>query len=104
MAKQANNDTLAKLAKLNDAVSKKLKASEKMGFDVFKRFAGITEYIDTGNYLVNAVMSGSLFGGVPNTRSIELAGKSGCLPGDEKIRVYVFKTKIGDTLNAEKEE
>lgn len=102
MAKQTK-DTLAKLHKLNDAVSKKLSASEKVGFDVFKKFPGITEYISSGSYIVNAVISGSLFGGVPNTRSIELAGKSGCLPGTEKIRIYVFKTKpsIGMTIEYE---
>ena len=77
MAKSQANEKLAKLAKLNDAVSKKLTASEKVGFDVFKKFPGITEYISSGNYMVNAVLSGSMFGGVPNTRSIELAGKSG---------------------------
>ena len=76
MAKQAN-DALARLHKLNAAVSKKLGASEKVGFDVFKKFPGITEYISTGNYIVNAVVSGSLFGGIPNTRSVELCGKSG---------------------------
>ena len=73
----AKKDTLAKLAKLNSAISKKLTASDAVGFDVFKKFPGITEYISSGNYIVNAVLSGSLFGGVPNTRSVELAGPSG---------------------------
>lgn len=73
----ANKDVLAKLAKLNSAVEKKITASDKIGFDVFKKFAGITEYISCGNYIINAVLSGSLFGGFPNTRSVELAGKSG---------------------------
>jgi RecA/RadA recombinase len=76
MAKQ-KNDTLARLAKLNGAIEKKITASEKVGFDVFKKFPGISEYISCGNYVINAVLSGSLFGGVPNNRSIELAGKSG---------------------------
>jgi len=40
-------------------------------------FSNITEYIDTGNYLLNAQISGSLFGGYPNTRSFCLAGESG---------------------------
>lgn len=69
--------TLDKFNKLNTAIAKKMNASEKVGFDVFKKFAGITEYIGTGNYIVNAIISGSLFGGVPNTRSIEIAGPSG---------------------------
>lgn len=74
----AKKDVLAKLAKLNDAVAKKIGASEKVGFEVFKTFPGITEYISCGNYIINAVISGSLFGGFPNTRSCELAGPSGC--------------------------
>ena len=73
----ADKNVLAKLAKLNNAVSKRITASEKTGFDVFKKFPGITEYISCGNYIGNAVLSGSIYGGFPNTRSVELAGKSG---------------------------
>lgn len=77
MAVKNKKDVLAKLAKLNSSIGKKLSASEKTGFDVFKKFAGITEYIHSGSYIVNAVISGSLLGGYPNTRSVEIAGKSG---------------------------
>ena len=37
----------------------------------------ITEYIPTGNYLLNACMSGSLLKGIPNNRSICLSGETG---------------------------
>lgn len=37
----------------------------------------IDEWIGTGNYILNAQISGSLFGGIPNSRSICLAGESG---------------------------
>jgi len=37
----------------------------------------ITDYISTGNYLLNAAFTGSLFKGIPNNRSIELCGPSG---------------------------
>lgn len=37
----------------------------------------IGEYISTGNYLLNACMSGSLLKGIPNNRSICLSGESG---------------------------
>jgi RecA/RadA recombinase len=40
-------------------------------------FSKIEEYIDTGNYLLNAQLTGSLFGGIPNSRSICFAGESG---------------------------
>lgn len=40
-------------------------------------FSKITEWIPTGNYHLNAVFSGDLFGGIPNNRTICLAGDSG---------------------------
>lgn len=41
------------------------------------KFSKIDEYISTGNYLLNAQLSGSLYGGIPNTRSVALSGESG---------------------------
>lgn len=41
------------------------------------KFSKIDEYIPTGNYILNAQLSGSLFGGIPNTRSVALSGESG---------------------------
>lgn len=64
--------TMDAFAKFNDLLEKKVKSKiEIMGF------SDIDEYIPTGNYLLNAQMSGSLFGGYPNTRSIGIAGDSG---------------------------
>lgn len=40
-------------------------------------YAKIDEWISTGNYIFNACLSGSLFGGMPNRRSITLAGEEG---------------------------
>lgn len=40
-------------------------------------FSEVTEWIDTGNYHLNACISGSLFGGWPNNRSCSIAGPSG---------------------------
>jgi RecA/RadA recombinase len=40
-------------------------------------FSRIDEYIPSGNYLLNAQLTGSLFGGIPNSRSICFAGESG---------------------------
>ena len=40
-------------------------------------FSKIDEYVSTGNYLLNAQLTGSLFGGIPNSRSICFAGESG---------------------------
>lgn len=40
-------------------------------------FSEVTEWIDTGNYHLNACVSGSLFRGWPNNRSCSIAGPSG---------------------------
>lgn len=40
-------------------------------------FSEVTEFIDTGNYHLNACISGSLFKGWPNNRACSIAGPSG---------------------------
>jgi len=40
-------------------------------------FSKITEFIHTGNYILNAQISGSLFGGIPNSRTVTFAGREG---------------------------
>ena len=40
-------------------------------------FAKIDDWIPTGSYILNAALSGSLFGGLPNRRSLVLAGEEG---------------------------
>jgi len=40
-------------------------------------YAKIDEWIPTGSYILNAAMSGSLFGGMPNRRSLMFAGEEG---------------------------
>jgi len=65
-------DALSAFNKFNDLLEKKVKTKiTLMGF------SDIDDYIPTGNYLLNAQMSGSVFGGYPNTRSIGIAGDSG---------------------------
>lgn len=39
--------------------------------------SAITEYIPTGNYILNACLTGSIFKGIPNNRSICVSGESG---------------------------
>ena len=36
----------------------------------------ITNYVDTGSYIFNALVSGSLFGGLPSNKVTALAGES----------------------------
>jgi RecA/RadA recombinase len=40
-------------------------------------FSDVDDWIPTGNYLLNAQLSGTLFGGIPNTRSLGLMGDPG---------------------------
>jgi len=59
-------------------LQKELKKINPFGDVISKSdFSKITEWIDTGNYHLNAVFSGDLFGGIPNNRTICLAGDSG---------------------------
>lgn len=64
--------TLDKFAKFNDLLDKKAKSKVDL-----KGFSDIDDWIPTGCYLLNAQISGSMFGGYPNTRSFCLAGESG---------------------------
>ena len=36
----------------------------------------ITSYVDTGSYIFNALVSGSIFGGLPSNKVTALAGES----------------------------
>lgn len=82
----ANTSALSAFNKFNDLLEKKLKSKVTL-----MGFSDIDEYISTGNYLLNAQMSGSLFGGYPNTRSVGIAGDSGCLPKNQKVKIYKLK-------------
>lgn len=59
--------------------------------------AVIKEYIDTGNYMLNACMTGSLFRGLPSSRITTFAGPSGC--GKSFISVSICRNaqKVGYT-------
>lgn len=53
------------------------KISPKGSIITNNTFSKVDEYIPTGNYMLNAQLTGSLFGGIPNSRSICFAGESG---------------------------
>lgn len=65
-------ETLAAFSKFNDKLEKETKGRVKL-----RGFSDIDEFIHTGNYLLNAQMSGSLRGGYPNARSLGVSGDSG---------------------------
>lgn len=59
-------------------LNKELKKIAPLGSTMdISEFSEISEYIHTGNYLLNACLTGSLRRGYPNNRSISLAGPSG---------------------------
>lgn len=61
-----------------DDINKELAELNPMGSVMDQsNFSEVTEWIDTGNYNLNACVSGSLFGGWPNNRSCSIAGPSG---------------------------
>ena len=82
----STQDLVSAFGKFNDLLEKKAKGHVKL-----KGFSDITEFIPTGNFMLNALMSGSLFGGYPNARSIGISGDSGCVTADQVIKVYQFK-------------
>ena len=48
-------------------------------------------YVDTGSYLLNALVSGSIYGGVSGNKITAISGASStgkCARGTEKITVY----------------
>lgn len=72
--------------------------------------AEFTGFIDTGSYIFNAALSGSLFGGFPNNKAIVLAGDPATgktffalsliknfLASDAKARVFYFDTESAVT-------
>jgi recombination protein RecA len=71
MAKSSSSMVSA-FGKFNDMLEKETKNRVKL-----RGFSDVDEYIHTGNYLLNAQMSGSLRGGYPNARSLGIGGDSG---------------------------
>ena len=65
-------DLISAFGKFNELLEKTTKSRVSL-----RGFSDIDEYIHTGNYLLNAQMSGSLRGGYPNARSLGIGGDSG---------------------------
>ena len=56
--------------------------------------SNISDWISTGNYVLNACIGGSIFRGIPGGRICILAGESGCLKKEEKVEIYRLKSYI----------
>lgn len=68
-------------------------------------------YVDSGSYILNAAISGSLFGGIPNNKAVIFAGDPATgktffalgivknfLDSDPKARVFYFDTEAAVTV------
>lgn len=76
-----------------EEVRKELKKVNQFG-DIIanSEYTKVKEYIGSGNYHLNALFSGDLFRGVPCNRGIAVAGESGCVQKNQKIRIYKIKS------------
>lgn len=69
---------MAKQAFSFDELDKAMTKVDPLGSIVTgNKFSKIDEWIGTGNYLLNAQISGSMFKGIPNCRALIFAGESG---------------------------
>jgi len=50
-------------------------------------------WADSGNYVLNHILSGKFHKGYPAGRITQIFGESGCLVPTEKIKVYKLKSK-----------
>ena len=71
MAKAKKLTGQASFSALNDLLNKIAPDGEMIEINPI---AKIDEWIPTGSYILNAALSGSLFGGMPNRRSLVFAG------------------------------
>lgn len=67
---------------MDKAITNAFKALDKLNEDSTILSHGVlscvSDYIDTGSYALNAIISGSLYGGIPVGRITGLTGPSGC--------------------------
>lgn len=96
MAKKTDTKTGGSKAmdfgELNDFLSKEVNPDGSMIED--NKHIGVKEWISTGIYALDLLISGRLLdGGIPNNRLTGFGGQSGCLFPTEKINIYVMKTK-----------
>ncbi|MFA5154543.1 MAG: hypothetical protein WC554_18510, partial [Clostridia bacterium] len=72
MAKKEKENQVKSFLDLNDALNVISPTGSILEDSIY---AKIDEYIGTGSYILNAALSGSLFGGLPNRRSLALVGE-----------------------------
>lgn len=65
------------------------KLSEETGAVSFteSKYGDINNWISTGSYALNRIISGSIYKGIPSGRVIILGGESSCTPINRKIMI-----------------
>lgn len=85
---------------MNDFLRDMVKELEDENTHIMEDGLGSSEFsdwIDTGSYILNALLSGDIYGGVPNNKVIAFAGESAtgkCVRGSELIEVYATEETL----------
>lgn len=96
MAKTQTTKTSSGFSFMNmDKALSKISGFETGSILATNTFSEVDEWIPTGNYLLNAQISGSLFGGVPNSRSFGVMGDPGTGKSFFCLNVVREAQKIG---------
>lgn len=74
MAKKSSDAAEFSFLELDNFLTKNV--DERGSIVTDNAYSRIDEYIPSGNYMLNAQLSGSLFGGYPNSRSTAISGES----------------------------
>jgi RecA/RadA recombinase len=88
MSEKLDKDILASLNALDDVVPYSAYLSDST-------LSTVNDWIDTGSMVLNALISGSLYGGIPNGRITQLAGPSGAFKTGLVMQILANAQKKG---------
>lgn len=88
MSKDIDKDILASLNALDDVVPYSAYLSDST-------LSSVDDWIDTGSMVLNALISGSLYGGIPNGRITQFAGPSGAFKTGVILNIIANAQKKG---------
>jgi RecA/RadA recombinase len=88
MSDKIDKDILASLNQLDDVVPYSAYLSDST-------LSSVDDWIDTGSMVLNALISGSLYGGIPNGRITQFAGPSGAFKTGVVLNIVANAQKKG---------
>ena len=92
--KKPSGDIISSFDQLNSLLNDVAPGGEIMDINPIAR---IDEWISTGIFILNAALSGSIYGGLPNRRSLVLAGEEGTAKTFIAMAICSNAQKIGYT-------